>query len=62
MSRPTAPSGRLLAALEAGIDAQAQCARMLAAVHAFTAAAAQSDDITLLVIRLRQDQTREAST
>jgi sigma-B regulation protein RsbU (phosphoserine phosphatase) len=52
---------RLLAALEAGIDAQAQCARVLAEVHAFTAAAPQSDDITLLAIRLRQDPTREGS-
>ncbi|PPT92222.1 IcfG protein [Xanthomonas theicola] len=53
---------RLLAALQPGIDAQAQCARVLAAVHAFTTAAPQSDDMTLLAIRLRQDPMREAST
>ncbi|MBO9882894.1 SpoIIE family protein phosphatase [Xanthomonas sp. D-109] len=52
---------RLLAALQPGADAQAQCAAVLADVQAFTAPAPQSDDITLLAIRLRQDPAREAT-
>nr|WP_241093535.1 SpoIIE family protein phosphatase [Xanthomonas sp.] len=52
-------SARLLAAVRGGVDAQAQCARVLDDVHAFTGEAPRSDDITLLAIRMRQDATEE---
>lgn len=46
---------RLAAALNPQHDAQAQCERLVAQVHAFADPAPQSDDITVLAIRLRQD-------
>ena len=42
---------RLLAALDPGDDAQALCARLVAAVHRFADGAPQSDDITVLALR-----------
>ncbi|WP_045726717.1 SpoIIE family protein phosphatase [Xanthomonas sp. GPE 39] len=52
---------RLLAALQPDADAQAQCLAVLADVQAFTEPAAQSDDITLLAIRLRQGSAEETT-
>ena len=46
---------RLHAALDPGRAARAQCEALVAAVHAFAGAAPQSDDITVLAMRLRQD-------
>ncbi len=44
---------RLQAALRPGYSARDNCARLIAEVHAFAADAPQSDDITVLAIRLR---------
>lgn len=46
---------RLAAALQPGLDAQAQCQRLIAQVHAFAQPAPQSDDLTVLALRLRPD-------
>ncbi|SOD55666.1 SpoIIE family protein phosphatase [Pseudoxanthomonas wuyuanensis] len=46
---------RLIAALSPHLDAKAQCEQLVAQVHAFADPAPQSDDITVLAIRLRQD-------
>lgn len=46
---------RLLAGLRAELSAQQQCEQLIARVHAFAHPAAQSDDITVLAMRLRQD-------
>ncbi|RZL88305.1 MAG: serine/threonine-protein phosphatase, partial [Variovorax sp.] len=45
-------SERLVAALQRGDDAADLCRRVIADVHEFTGAAPQSDDITVLAIRL----------
>ncbi len=47
---------RLLAALQPGLDAAAQCQAVLDAVHGFCAGAAASDDITVLAIEFRPPQ------
>jgi sigma-B regulation protein RsbU (phosphoserine phosphatase) len=47
-------SERLLAALRPGYSAQDNCRRLIAEVHRFAGAAPQSDDITVLAIRLGQ--------
>jgi sigma-B regulation protein RsbU (phosphoserine phosphatase) len=53
-------SDRLLAALRTGYSAQDNCRRLIAEVHRFAGAAPQSDDITVLAIRLsRQTETPE---
>ncbi|WP_045767031.1 SpoIIE family protein phosphatase [Xanthomonas albilineans] len=52
---------RLLAALQPGADAQAQCLAVLTDVQAFTEPAAQSDDITLLAIRLHHGSAAETT-
>jgi len=44
-------------ALQAGLSAQAQCDHVLEQVHLHAGDAAQSDDITLLAIRLPEDHT-----
>ncbi len=49
---------RLCAGLQAGASAQAQCEHLIARVHAFAHPAAQSDDITVLAMRLRQDRVQ----
>ena len=46
-------SGRLLAVVDPDHDAQDQCQRLIAEVHGFARPAPQSDDITVLAIRLR---------
>ncbi len=48
---------RVCAALESGASAQDQCLGLIARVHAFAHPAAQSDDLTVLAMRLRQDRT-----
>lgn len=45
---------RLLAALDPGLGAEAQCESLLAAVQAFAGEAPQSDDITILALRRRR--------
>lgn len=47
-------SERLLAAVRPGYSAQDNCRRLIAEVHRFAGAAPQSDDITVLAIRLGQ--------
>jgi sigma-B regulation protein RsbU (phosphoserine phosphatase) len=47
-------SERLLTALRPGYSAQDNCRRLIAEVHRFAGAAPQSDDITVLAIRLSQ--------
>lgn len=44
-------SERLQAALAPGLDAEAQCRRLVAAVRAFAGTAPQSDDIAVLAVR-----------
>ncbi|MGH8062314.1 MAG: SpoIIE family protein phosphatase [Pseudoxanthomonas sp.] len=53
-------SERLLAAVRTGDDAGENCLQLIADVHRFAGTAPQSDDITVLAIRL--DQSIEAST
>lgn len=48
---------RIPAALQPGATAREQCEGLIARVHAFTAPAPQSDDITVLAIRRRLDST-----
>jgi sigma-B regulation protein RsbU (phosphoserine phosphatase) len=52
-------SERLLAAVRSGDDAGGNCLQLIADVHRFAGTAPQSDDITVLAIRL--DQSVEAS-
>ena len=52
-------SERLLAAVRSGSGADENCLQLIADVHRFAATAPQSDDITVLAIRL--DQSIEAS-
>ncbi|HEY1036697.1 MAG TPA: SpoIIE family protein phosphatase, partial [Pseudoxanthomonas sp.] len=46
---------RIPGALRPGANAREQCEGLIAAVHAFTGSAPQSDDITALAIRRRLD-------
>ncbi|MGH8026989.1 MAG: SpoIIE family protein phosphatase [Pseudoxanthomonas sp.] len=55
-------SERLLAALRSGYSAQDNCRHLIAEVHRFAAAAPQSDDITVLAIRLGQQATTQSAT
>ena len=47
---------RMLAALDPARDPAAQCEALVAAVHAFAAGAPQSDDITVLAVRYRDER------
>jgi len=55
-------SERLLAALRPGYSAQDNCRHLIAEVHEFAGAAAQSDDITVLAIRLDRQAGTVATT
>jgi sigma-B regulation protein RsbU (phosphoserine phosphatase) len=52
---------RLRATLRAELSALAHCEHVIANVHAFAHPAAQSDDITVLAMRLRQDAREPTS-
>jgi len=55
-------SDRLLAMVRPGYSAEDNCQRLVAEVHRFAGAAPQSDDITVLAIRLSQEAAMPETT